>query len=139
MKGERGFTLIELMIVVVIIGILASIAIPRYTNVGKAARQSEADPVLKQLYTLQEVHFERYNTYAGPGDAGIAQLGRVGYTHPTYLKYFINPRITTGTATEFCAWMEATNASRLHDVEVRGTRDSTSGVVVGTVGPGDCS
>jgi len=59
-----GFTLIELMIVVVIIGILAAIAIPKFNEVSKASKEAEAMPILKQLYTLQERYKQRYEVFA---------------------------------------------------------------------------
>lgn len=62
-RGNQGFTLIELMIVVVIIGILAAIAIPRFTKVSDQAKQAEAEPILKQICTLAQADFLRDNTW----------------------------------------------------------------------------
>ena len=51
-KRNGGFTLIELMIVVVIIGILATLAIPRFMAVSTKNKQSEAKLILKQILFL---------------------------------------------------------------------------------------
>ena len=53
MNNRQGFTLIELMIVVVIIGILAALAIPRFFQATVKTRQSEAKFFLKQITTNQ--------------------------------------------------------------------------------------
>src|SRR4051794_18486634 len=50
-RHRYGFTLIELMIVVAIIGILAAIAIPNFVRFQARARQSEANTNLKSLFT----------------------------------------------------------------------------------------
>lgn len=59
---RRGFTLIELMIVVAIIGILAAIAIPNFLKFQARARQSEAKGNLKGLATSQKSYLARTET-----------------------------------------------------------------------------
>jgi len=60
---QGGFTLIELMIVVVIVGILSALAIPRFTSVSNQARQAEAGPILKQICALAEAESLRTNVW----------------------------------------------------------------------------
>jgi prepilin-type N-terminal cleavage/methylation domain-containing protein len=69
LQNNKGFTLIELMIVVVIIGILAAIAIPRFTAVSQGAKQAEAGPVLKQICTLAESFNLRNDAWPADLDA----------------------------------------------------------------------
>jgi len=57
LKGQKGFTLIELMIVVAIIGILAAIAIPNFLTYQMKSRQSEAKTNLQAIKT-SEVAFQ---------------------------------------------------------------------------------
>jgi len=66
-RGQKGFTLIELMIVVVIIGILAALAIPRFMRATTKSKQSEARQILKQVYSMQRAYRQEYNAYWGNG------------------------------------------------------------------------
>ena len=61
---SHGFTLIELMITVVIIGILAAIAYPSYQNYTKQTRRSDAQIALTQAANQQEKFFTECNWYA---------------------------------------------------------------------------
>ena len=62
-RNTQGFTLVELMIVVVIIGILAALAIPRFTRATTKGKQSEAKLILKQIYTMQLSYRQEFDVY----------------------------------------------------------------------------
>jgi prepilin-type N-terminal cleavage/methylation domain-containing protein len=78
-RNSKGFTLIELMIVVVIIGILAAIAIPKFGAASDRAKEKEADGILKQVYTLQSA----YTAQHGVAATTVAELLTVGFQAPT--------------------------------------------------------
>jgi type IV pilus assembly protein PilA len=62
-RGKKGFTLIELMIVVAIIGILAAIAIPNFLKFQAKSKMSEAKTNLGAIYTGQLAYFGEQNSY----------------------------------------------------------------------------
>jgi type IV pilus assembly protein PilA len=61
LRARAGFTLIELMIVVAIIGILAAVAIPAFIGYMRRAKTSEAGANLKNLFTLAAGYYENEN------------------------------------------------------------------------------
>jgi prepilin-type N-terminal cleavage/methylation domain-containing protein len=62
-RSQRGFTLIELMVVVTIIGILASIAVPIYSNYLRDARLNEAKPFLLDIAARQRLYKYKNGVY----------------------------------------------------------------------------
>lgn len=63
-NNKKGFTLIELMIVVAIIGILAAIAIPNFLSYQCKSKQAEAKTNLGAIANSMETYMAEYNTYA---------------------------------------------------------------------------
>ncbi|HZL98402.1 MAG TPA: prepilin-type N-terminal cleavage/methylation domain-containing protein [Terriglobales bacterium] len=63
LRSKKGFTLIELMIVVAIIGILAAIAIPNFLKFQAKSKMSEAKTNLGAIYTGQLSYFGEQNSY----------------------------------------------------------------------------
>jgi prepilin-type N-terminal cleavage/methylation domain-containing protein len=89
MKNRKGFTLVELMVVIVIIGILASLAIPRFMGVTDKAKLSEFKPVLKQAITLYNAYYQEHETYVT--DAKTIENGNqdIGFDLPDGESRFI--------------------------------------------------
>src|SRR3989454_12767138 len=70
---QKGFTLIELMIVVAIIGILAAIAIPNFIKFQARSKQSEAKANLKAVFTAQKAFFQEKDKFSSlTGEIGFS-------------------------------------------------------------------
>jgi prepilin-type N-terminal cleavage/methylation domain-containing protein len=124
LRNRKGFTLIELMIVVVIIGILAAIAIPKFNQASARAKEKEADGILKQIYTLQNTYFAEHGAYATSyGSPGLTQ---VGWEDPSAsLKHYALPAI--GPLTGGITMLKAAGQTGFCDraIDVNGALTST--------------
>ena len=79
MKNIKGFTLVEIMIVVAIIGLLAAIAIPNFVQARKKAQQSSCMANLKQITGATSL----WALDAGQGDTVVVAMGNLV---PTYIR-----------------------------------------------------
>ena len=88
---SKGFTLVEVMIVVAIIGILSAIALPNYTNYVKRGKAVEATTTLADLKVKMEQFYQDNRTY----------VGTPWCTPSGAVKYFTYSCTTAATATAY--------------------------------------
>jgi type IV pilus assembly protein PilA len=80
-RKAKGFTLIELMIVVAIIGILAAIAIPNFLRYQAKTKQSEAKTNLSAIFTSEISYFGEEDTYSSIANIAWAPEGGTRYVY----------------------------------------------------------
>ncbi len=78
MLNRKGFTFIELLIVVVIIGILAAIAIPKFSNTKEKAYVAAMKSDLRNLVTAEESYFADNMTYGSIANLGTSYATSTG-------------------------------------------------------------
>jgi type IV pilus assembly protein PilE len=96
---QQGFTLVELMVTVAIVGILAGIAIPSYQDSVRKSRRADVKGILLNLANAMERHYTEANTYCDSADAsGANNCGAVGTNDtgtPSASVFTIPPEITS--------------------------------------------
>jgi prepilin-type N-terminal cleavage/methylation domain-containing protein len=83
--NNRGFTLLEVLVCVVIIGILAALAIPMFSYSTMRAKQREAMLVLKQIYVMQMAYFVEHEQYFIPPPGTTASASNPLALAPIYV------------------------------------------------------
>ena len=147
-KTQRGFTLIELMIVVAIIGILAAVAIPKFLDYMKKGKRSEAELNLNAINKAADAEYSENTTYpqaasgvtpaaaccAGPGKkcavaagdwAGNAAWDALGFemTQPFYFQYEYTSAVSNAFTAEATGDLDCDTTT----VTYRLTGDATTG------------
>lgn len=109
MPKSRGFTLIELMITVVVIGVLAAIAYPSYTQYVIRANRGEAQAYLMELAQRQQQFLMDSRTYASDiDDLGVVEPPSVGRNYDVSLSdVSATPPTFTLTASPKAGTMQA--------------------------------
>jgi type II secretion system protein G len=118
MKSQKGFTLVEILIVVVILGILAAIVIPQFTSASTEAKQSSLRSNLQTLRSQIEL-YKIKNNDTPPAD--LATLVTDDYIHAVPVNPYNslnNEVITAGGADDLAGWSYL--AGEVHASDITG-------------------
>lgn len=97
MNKAKGFTLIELVIVIVIVGILSVVAVPIYEGYTKKAIATEGKALLGIINTGQKVYYSEFSNFLNEGQKAVLDINAA--TNKYFTAYTLTATATTFTAT----------------------------------------
>lgn len=118
MKNEKGFTLVELMVVVAIIGLLSAVAIPNFKKYQAKSKMSEAKLQLSAIYAAEATYFTSYDMYHNclgtmgydPGPEAANRYYAVGFNiDATTVTNAYNTAVNSGLNTADCPQANTAN------------------------------
>lgn len=124
MRRSQGFTLIEIMIVVAIIGILAAVAVPQYQNYVRQSRVTIASSTLSAMRVSMEQYFQDNRSYVGacqPGTVAPTPGPAPNATSPSFTFACSNLALTAYTVTATGAGPMAGFIYTINEQNVRAT------------------
>ncbi|MBI4849490.1 MAG: prepilin-type N-terminal cleavage/methylation domain-containing protein [Nitrospirae bacterium] len=118
MDSNKGFTLVELIIVITIIGILAMLAVPAYVGQQQSATRSEAYQNLEALRLLEEQRFAENAAYAPDppgalGAAGASQPGNIALIQGVLTGFQPGPAANLSFSYQIVSGQQITGANPL--------------------------
>ncbi|MDP4028235.1 MAG: type IV pilin protein [Gallionella sp.] len=119
MKTQKGFTLMELMITVAIVAILASIALPAYSNYVQRGKIAEATTNLSSLRVSMEQYYQDNRTYLNGAACGVAMPATPA------VQYFTFACIATATTYTITATGISSMLNFAYTIDQQNTKTST--------------
>lgn len=101
-------------LVVMMVGVLAAIAIPKFSSVSRGAKEAEARPLLRQLHALEQSHRAQNGTFTANLEAPEEENFLAGWSDPGARYYRVS--VSTATESALCIDATATEAGAAADV-----------------------
>lgn len=118
MKKAKGFTLVELVIVIVIVGILSIVAVPIYRGYTRKAMASEGRALLGTIQTAQKVYYTEFAQFATVGATNFTTIIDVDARPNKYFTTFT----VTASGDNWSATTSGSGAASGISITIKGSR-----------------